>query len=397
MYTGSEKKLSDPQVQFGQDINIGNIQAAKLKVDSTEAAYIKAQNDLKDIMSYADKIEGITNTSYDATAGKWTITTDTDSKVYTKFDQLTEDGKTAAKATYDALIASKALDSKNKMENLYFDENGNCIIGSEAEAWIAGNDLYSYNKIDPDGNDRYTSLSAAVATAEEAYNQAIEEYNNLSHPTYVGNSKLNPIADLTADQEAEIAQIVRDMKEQGITSDIINYYDPDTGKYDGGIYSFKMNGITYYTTITDLENSYLSGTGINNIDGQAKLPYYNATYVSTKIEETQKALVETDGYGRFSSIRFEDDSITYTLSMETVTDDVAYQDAMNQYYYENAKYDKTIQDINDKTSIIQREDQQLELRLKQLDTERNALQTEMEAVQGIVKKNVEETFKTFGG
>ena len=83
--------------------------------------------------------------------------------------------------------------------------------------------------------------------------------------------------------------------------------------------------------------------------------------------------------------------------METITDDVAYQDAMNQYYYENARYDKMIQDINAKTSIIQQEDQQLELRLKQLDTEQKALSTEMEAVKKVVDSNVESSFKTFNG
>ena len=70
---------------------------------------------------------------------------------------------------------------------------------------------------------------------------------------------------------------------------------------------------------------------------------------------------------------------------------------MNKYYYENAKYDKTIQDINARTSIIQRQDQQLELKLKQLDTEHNALTNEIDAVQKVVKDNVEKSFKTFGG
>ena len=83
--------------------------------------------------------------------------------------------------------------------------------------------------------------------------------------------------------------------------------------------------------------------------------------------------------------------------METVTDKDAYEDAMNQYYYENAKYDKMIQDINAKTSIIQQQDQQLELRLKQLDTEHNALATEIDAVSKVVSDNVEKSFKTFGG
>ena len=107
--------------------------------------------------------------------------------------------------------------------------------------------------------------------------------------------------------------------------------------------------------------------------------------------------METDGNGRFSSVRFQNDSVTYILNMETVTDEAAYDDAMNQYVYESAKYDKMIQDINARTSIIHQQDQQLELRLKQLDTEQNALSTEMEAVQKIVQNNVKDTFKTFNG
>lgn len=56
-----------------------------------------------------------------------------------------------------------------------------------------------------------------------------------------------------------------------------------------------------------------------------------------------------------------------------------------------------VQDINVKTSLIQQEDQQLELRLKQLDTEQNALSTEIDAVSKVVKDNIEDSFKTFGG
>ena len=186
------------------------------------------------------------------------------------------------------------------------------------------------------------------------------------------------------------------MKNQGIDASINDCFDED-GNYLGGVYSFQMNGVTYYTTFEDLNNSYASGSGINNIDGQNKLAYYNATYVSTKIEETKKALLETDGNGRFTSVRFEDDTITYTLNAETITDDAAYQDAMNQYYYESAQYDKMVQDINAKTSLIQQEDLQLELRLKQLDTEQNALSTEIDAVSKVVKDNIEDSFKTFSG
>ena len=59
------------------------------------------------------------------------------------------------------------------------------------------------------------------------------------------------------------------------------------------------------------------------------------------------------------------------------------------------KYEKTIADINAKTEKIQQQDRTLELRLKQLDTEQKALTTEMEAVKGVIQKNIETTFKTF--
>ena len=83
------------------------------------------------------------------------------------------------------------------------------------------------------------------------------------------------------------------------------------------------------------------------------------------------------------------------MKVEQKTNEVAYEDAHNRYLYEKAQYEKTIADINAKTSIIQKEDRTLELRLKQLDTEQNALATEMDAVKKVIKDNVEKTFKTF--
>ena len=80
---------------------------------------------------------------------------------------------------------------------------------------------------------------------------------------------------------------------------------------------------------------------------------------------------------------------------ETVTDEAAYQDAMNEYNYKVQQYEKTIADINARTSIIQEEDRTLELRLKQLDTEQKALATEMDAVKKVISDNIEKTFKTF--
>ena len=233
--------------------------------------------------------------------------------------------------------------------------------------------------------------------AKDVRDDKLAYYTSLNQPQYIGNSPLTYLDTLTDEQEIELMQVVRDMKAQGVNTDILNCFDEDDN-YVGGVYTFTLYGVPYYTTYTNLLEAYASNIHSNNyIDDQYRLPYYNAAYIDTRIDQQSRALLETDGNGRFTSIRFENDSVTYTLNAETVTDEAAYQDAMNKYYYENAKYDKMVQDINAKTSIIQKEDKELELRLKQLDTEQNALSTEIDAVSKVVKDNIEASFKTFGG
>ena len=203
-----------------------------------------------------------------------------------------------------------------------------------------------------------------------------------------------------------IEQILTDMKSSEDTKtaydNIMACFD-ENGNYTGGLYTFKMSGNTYFTTVTDMDKSLLSAytdksVADNGIDSQqAKLSYYNAIYIKTKIDEVKKALLETDGQGRFKTAKFEDDSVIYDLKVETVKDEDAYNDAMNQYYYKQELYDKELARINAKTEIIQVQDRQLQLKLEQLNTEQSALQTEMEACQKIVSKCIEGSFKTFGG
>ncbi len=111
------------------------------------------------------------------------------------------------------------------------------------------------------------------------------------------------------------------------------------------------------------------------------------------------ARLEKDTTGRYINITLYSDTdhpVTYALTTNTTTDQDAYDDAMNQYEYDKYQYDKSIQEINAKIEIIQAQDKNLELRLKQLDTEQDAISNEMEAVQKVIEKNTESTFKTFG-
>lgn len=112
------------------------------------------------------------------------------------------------------------------------------------------------------------------------------------------------------------------------------------------------------------------------------------------------AYLEQDSTGRYINITIFDDTVgtkhTYALTVNTVVDNRAYDDAMNQYEYDKALYDQAIAEVNAKIKIIQAEDKNLEIRLKQLDTEQDAITNELDAVAKVIEKNVESSFKTFG-
>ncbi len=488
VYTGSQKKLNDPQVQFTGAVptsstlysaQIKAIQDAQVEITNAQADYDTNLANYKTKLSEASKLQNyadsslnsnVLNRTIDDASGNYTLTLQDKTKagypLYTaadgtkiykngndyykengdKYEGSTDGIKVVEKADKPVYkpLSSEDIDEKTRTEianaiellknygaldkdkfdnsEIYYDSKSKTIaFKSDLDALISTTGsgtstiLPSYHIDNPANKSKdatwksinemkgeVENLNTSTNAAKGRLDLAEATFDAMSVPGYVGNCKLTPLSKLTDDQMAEISQIIKDMKAQDVNTTLTKCFNTTDGTYDastysGGIYSFTMNGVTYYTTYYDLAETASSGEGINNIDTQQKLPYYNASYVSTNINKTDKALLETDSNGRFASVRIGDDTVKYTLNAETITDDAAYQDAMNQYYYENAQYDKMVQDINAKTSLIQQEDQQLELRLKQLDTEQNALATEIDAVSKVVKDNVEKSFKTFGG
>ncbi len=152
----------------------------------------------------------------------------------------------------------------------------------------------------------------------------------------------------------------------------------------------------YFCKKQVLDSAIYSNTG----SSQSSIPVYT-TGSTDRTEEVKgvTARLEQDSTGRIISVTLkpgDPDEVTYSVTTNTVTDQAAYDDAMNQYEYDKYQYDQTVQEINAKIEIIQAQDKNLELRLKQLDTEQDAIQTEMDAVQKVIEKNTESTFKTFG-
>jgi len=416
-FTGAMKQLNDPQVQFTKGTvlttNAGykDIVDNKNNTENTYNSVVKEKEqidiDSKTITSYSTE-----KTVYKARAiAQGFEILDSNDKVietYYNYASANLTNQTEMDTVLEQLDNMGALSEEiknNKDNDVFVNENGEVALRSDLENLFGvlpeGGvfKLPTYNSTNvADMATNYTSQLAIVAMEEAAAkinrDSALELFNDLKVPTMVGNCELTEFDEFDEDLMTQAKQIVTDMKEQNINDGISKCFD-ENGNYTGGIFMFEMAGKQYFTTYEELLASYDSHTGPNDIDGQIKLPYYNTTYIQSRVEETSEALLETDSNGRFKSVRFSDNSLTYSLNTETVTDDAAYQDALNEYHYKVQQYEKTIADINAKTSIIQQEDRTLELRLKQLDTEQNALATEMDAVKKVIKDNVEKTFKTF--
>ncbi len=219
----------------------------------------------------------------------------------------------------------------------------------------------------------------------------------------VGTKKLTCLADVDRTDtsstgvwgtySAQLDQIAKDWPDTQIAKDWLDYKNNNN--------ETALNNI-YLWTDTNKNTNFASGTATTGDSLEAcrqdptiALHSYYSDYQTTNKEISKYGIIEYDSSGRATSVQFEGSSVVYDLTTNSVTDENAYNDAMNQYNYEKQVYEKKVQDINAKTEQIQTEDRTLELRLKALDTEQNALQTEMDAVHKIISKNIESTFKTF--
>ncbi len=148
---------------------------------------------------------------------------------------------------------------------------------------------------------------------------------------------------------------------------------------------------------------YYSGAELAKCVGTTKTQsvatYYTAADVETyKEDRYTPCTLSRDTQNRVQSFTVTPTggtATTFAVTTSTVTDEAAYNDAMNEYTYKSYLYEQEMNNINAKSSIIHAQDRELELKLKQLDTEHNAVQTEIETVQSVCKKNVEDSFKTF--
>ena len=145
---------------------------------------------------------------------------------------------------------------------------------------------------------------------------------------------------------------------------------------------------------------------VTSPDGFAQTFSYTSSGKFTKSEEIDQCKLQFDAAGRITAISIptiDKESgkvIAYrdiALTATSVTDELAYEEAMAKYEYAQYEYDKKQQEINAKTEVIQQQDRNLELKLQRLDTQRQQITTEIEALEKVLQDNIEASYKTFSG
>ena len=247
-----------------------------------------------------------------------------------------------------------------------------------------------------------TNNRARIATIDD--NDPAYEHNNNNHylkittqdmfNKYQGLILDNTYAEYTGDFVPGTTYYVQSFgKANGqeltaLTSDSAqNFINSELEQSD--YYQYELNGVKYYVKRSDVSRF---------LANQAPISVYTTGSVTVKEQKNDPAaIVEYDNQARVSSITIERNGVEekYSVTTTTEVDEEAYNDAYNQYIYEQYLYDQKQTEINASIEIIQTEDKNLELRLKQLDTENNAIQNEIEAVSKVLKNNIESSFKTF--
>lgn len=193
----------------------------------------------------------------------------------------------------------------------------------------------------------------------------------------------------TATRQQELTQICLNNPTSNIADDL--GWDGSTIDLAlmGNVYYYKTGSTYNYICDTDLDN-------MPNTGEKASLSTYYSSDITRTVTTTENAYLEKASTGRYSRITLESTpNSSFDINSSTTTDQNAYNDAMNEYEYQQTLYQQQVTSINAKTSTIQEQDKVLELQLRQLDTEQQALSTEMDSVKKVIDKNIESTFKTF--
>lgn len=229
------------------------------------------------------------------------------------------------------------------------------------------------------------TINATYNTTASAAKTGMSTYAGSAATGYTVGSGSSPTSLTALDLSTEDA-VTKAQDESNLNTIFGSTYSTTAGTY----YKYTVDGTTRYVLATELADPTTgAGTGTNityhYVDDEASV---------TENSKTTGCLITWSDSGRMESFTDSTGKV-YTLSVSSTTDDAAYNDAMNEYQYQKALYDQSIDNINAQVDVIQSQDKKLELKLQDLDTQQQALNTEMDSVKKVIDKNIEASFKAF--
>ena len=274
-----------------------------------------------------------------------------------------------------------------------------------------------YNLQNTDENYQLTSFKKILSGEYEGYYEVVLTYNQESAKVYPYTAKdVYATSKKSGDSysylsfqigsnnyyydenDSEGSSIKR------ITDNYDKYYGlrsvmEEWGVTEGVFYQIYRNGNYYYTSDTILNDTAWDSEG--NYYGDFTFEYQGTKSTEKSVSGVATMTQASDGRPEtIKVIEAQDapaDLIGYTYEIATTTqeDQEGYNEAMNKYNYKKDLYEKEVENINKKTEKLQTEDRALELKIAQLDTEHNAIATEMDSVSKVIEDTIESVFKTF--
>ena len=340
----------------------------------------------------------------DAGTGK-TVTTTDKNAIYGDYKTVVAATGYTSGATYldeqgNDVTAQATQNVNNKIaQGGYIDSNGN-----EVSTYVDGMQKKGAEIIDENGEpyDPPRYESAGEVTPEEfadcvkGYYQEVSGESTDGTIYYIGEQK----ATTTEYYLGDGSDVGRKMVSLGDSS-----LDDKGDEITNLRNAVKNNGEDlddYYVVYDGTSYVAFKKEDIEDPASQGKAKVYQATTGNVTVNEQIDNVKLTFGSdGRLATIQIPDADgnygSAYTVTSETITDEVAYEEANAEYTYDKALYDKEQARINGELSTIQSQDKKLELQLQELDTKRTQITTERDALDTVLGDNTERTYKTFSG
>lgn len=277
--------------------------------------------------------------------------------------------------TYSFDVTGTAdLDGTYSIANYYKQENGYHVEGTRT---------YSSEGATGKWVDKSTIIKELIAAEEE------NEENEETEAAYTYKYKPLGTEDavtLSLVDSQSVNTIKEFMKEEGAYKGLT-----DEEIAEDNLYFYQNNGVTYYFSQYQMDHkddkTSPSSVFYYTIGNKTKTEYFSFDNATLGFDEkTGRINSFNPNNGQFSERE---------VNAKKTYDSAGYEAALVDYTMSKDEYNKAVADLNAQTESLQQEDKVLELRLDQIDTEQNELNTELEAVKQVLDKNIENTFKTF--